>query len=63
MRIKKYKSKIFHTTICITMERDDMNYRQGRTRQHEKSNEKLAMIGVASLLVALVITIVVKAFK
>jgi hypothetical protein len=45
------------------MEREDMNYRQGRSREQEKSNEKLAMIGVAGLLAALVITIVVKAFK
>jgi hypothetical protein len=45
------------------MEREDMNYRQGRTRAQEKSNEKLAMIGVAGLLATLVIAIVVKAFK
>jgi hypothetical protein len=45
------------------MEREDMNYRQGRTRKQQTSNEKLAMIGVAGLLATLLVTILIKTFK
>jgi hypothetical protein len=45
------------------MKREDMNYRQGRTSRQQEDNEKLAMLGVAGILAALVIAVVVKVFK